>query len=73
MPESLLRDLDFHNIKSITVTPTRRIPRQNPGDQFNVREIQFTGHDGRVFYITLYSTGLDLIPLTLADESTHSI
>ena len=73
MRESFLRDLDFHSIKSVTISPVRRIDGELSERPFNTRDITFINERDEIFHITLFSTNLDFIPLTLADKSTHAI
>ena len=73
MRESFLRDLDFHSIKSVTISPVRRIEGELSERPFNTRDITFINERDEMFHITLFSTDLDFIPLTLADKSIHAI
>lgn len=73
MRNSFLRDLDFHSIKSVTISPVRRIDGQLKDKPFNVRDITFINERDEMFHITLFSHNLDFIPLTLADKSIHAI
>ena len=73
MRESFLRDLDFHSIKSVTISPVRRISGELSEKDFNTRDITFINERDEMFHITLFSTNLDFIPLTLADKSVHAI